>query len=70
MKKYHYFVSYYVPSIGVCGNYDITASAKISSYDDIVAMKKVLAEVNHMNISSPDEIMFYGLPQLIQDEPY
>ena len=70
MKMYHYFVSYYVPSIGVYGNYDIATNNKISSYDDIVGMKKALADVNHMNISNPNEIIFYGLPQLIRDEPY
>lgn len=70
MKMYHYFVSYYVPSLDVCGNYDIATNNKISSYDGIRAMKQSLADANNMNISNPDEIIFYSLPQLIRDEPY
>lgn len=65
MKYYHYFVSYSY-CYGLYGMVDFATSEKISSFDDIVAMQKLIAEKQK---KMPCEIIIINY-QLISDIPY
>ena len=73
MKKYHYFVSFFVTSVKFMGMTEISTDTKISSFADICAIQTHIAQQMSSFCKcsiSDNQIVFYCMPQLIRDEPY